>query len=280
VSSPNLLVSVSVADVRGRNSHTSELLTQAVMGVELELIRSTRDQNWQLVRLPDLTVGWIRSWSIIGTTKGRASSWLKSSAFQVESRSAAVREKPSLGSAVRCELVLGTRLPGADSGRKWLKIALPDSTEGWVERRQLATLPCRNPQPSSIVKTALRFMGVPYLWGGTTPWGCDCSGLVQTVYGYNGICLPRNSSEQLGATRAYPIEPGHENLKQGDLIFFGRSLKRITHVAISAGGSSFIHCRGSVRYGSLKRGELGYSLELSRLLRAATRPLLLSQKNS
>jgi SH3-like domain-containing protein len=273
MSGRKLLVSVSVADVRGHSSHSSELLTQAVLGVELEVIRSTSDDDWHLVRLPDGHAGWIRSWSAARVSGPELHKWKLGIAFQVGSRSIALREEPSPGSTVMCELVLGTRLPRLASRSGWIKTTLPDFTLGWVERSALELLPASLPTSSSIVRTALRFMGAPYLWGGTTPWGCDCSGLVQTVYSFNGVLLPRDAKDQLRATRESSVDAEAGRFEPGDLLFFGSSLSGISHVAISTGGLSFIHSRGCVRPGSLRRGELGYSLELSRLLRATTRPL-------
>jgi cell wall-associated NlpC family hydrolase len=270
-----LLVSVSVADVRGQSSHTSELLTQTILGVEVDVIRATRDRAWYLVRLPDSYVGWVRSWSVVPVSGSELLEWKGRMAFQVSSRSVQVRERPSHGSAVLCELVLGTRLPELARRGDWVKTTLPDSTQGWVELSglRLQSHPGPLPTPSSIIKTALRFLGAPYLWGGTTPWGCDCSGLVQSVYSFNGIELPRDARDQLRALTNCSVDIQTQRFQPGDLLFFGCSLTDISHVAISTGGSSFVHSHGCVKRGSLKKEEPGYSLEISRLLRAGTRPL-------
>jgi len=268
-----LLVSVSVADVRSQSSHTSELLTQAVLGVELDVIRATRDLAWYLVRLRDSYVGWVRSWSVVPVSGSELLDWKGRMAFHVDSRSVRVRERPTNRSAVLCELVLGTRLPKLASRGDWVKTTLPDSTQGWVEVSGLRPHPGPLPTASSIIKTAFRFMGAPYLWGGTTPWGCDCSGLVQSVYSFNGVELPRDARDQLRALEDCSVDIQSQRFQPGDLVFFGRKLTDISHVAISTGGSSFVHSHGCVRRGSLRREETGYSLEISRLLRAAARPL-------
>jgi len=279
MSARKLLVSVSVADVRGQCSHISELLTQVILGVGLEVIRTTRDRTWYLVRLPDNYVGWVRSWSVVPVSGVELLKWTARIEYQVNRRSIPLREAPSVNSLVLCELVLGTRLPKLASREDWVKTVLPDSGRGWVESSGVQSLPASLATSSAIIETAVCFMGAPYLWGGTTPWGCDCSGLVQTVYSFNGVSLPRDAQDQLRATRDCSVDIEVGRFQPADLLFFGRSLGHISHVGISTGGFSFIHSRGYVGRGSLKRGKLGHSLELSRLLRAVTRPLRQVKKN-
>ena len=90
-----------------------------------------------------------------------------------------------------------------------------------------------------IVKTAKRFIGVPYRWGGSSPdVGFDCSGLTMTVYRLNGLNLPRSSREQYRVGN--PIS--RSKLSQGDLVFFATSSgRRVSHVGIYTGGGKFIH---------------------------------------
>jgi cell wall-associated NlpC family hydrolase len=93
-----------------------------------------------------------------------------------------------------------------------------------------------------LIKTAGDFIGVPYLWGGTTPEnGFDCSGLVMAVYQLNGLALPRTSRDQYEA--GMPVEK--ERLKKGDLVFFAKGkTEPISHVGIYIGNDRFIHAPG------------------------------------
>jgi len=105
-----------------------------------------------------------------------------------------------------------------------------------------------------LVKTARDFIGIPYLWGGTSPEnGLDCSGLVLAVYQLNGLDLPRVSRDQFAA--GSPVE--RERMQKGDLVFFAKGKdKPISHVGIYIGNGRFIHAprRGqTIRVESLSR---------------------------
>jgi cell wall-associated NlpC family hydrolase len=93
-----------------------------------------------------------------------------------------------------------------------------------------------------LVKTTMRFIDTPYLWGGTSAdTGFDCSGLTMTVYQLNGLNLPRNSRRQFEA--GYPVH--RDNLLKGDLVFFSSNKwGTVTHVGVYAGNGQFIHAPG------------------------------------
>ena len=104
---------------------------------------------------------------------------------------------------------------------------------------------------NNIVKTAFRYRGVPYVFGGSTPSGFDCSGFVQYVFRRNGIKTPRMAHHQFYA--GTPIKKSQ--LRPGDLVFFETYTKGISHVGIYIGNSKFIHAssRGCVRVDSLNK---------------------------
>jgi gamma-D-glutamyl-L-lysine dipeptidyl-peptidase len=128
---------------------------------------------------------------------------------------------------------------------------LPDGRRGRIAGGSI--------RPASEVQAAARavaperwaldhFQGSPYLWGGVTPWGVDCSGLVQTTFAARGVTLPRDSSQQAGCGKA--IAP--DVTRPGDLLFFrGESSDGITHVAFAGEGDSLVHstlsCGGVLR---------------------------------
>src|SRR5262245_28344948 len=114
-------------------------------------------------------------------------------------------------------------------------------------------------------------LGTPYLWGGRTPHGFDCSGLVQQLLAEQGIVLPRDADDQYKKTRAR-LEL--TQLEMGDLLFFGRGTKRMEHVGLSLGGGYFVHARGAVRVNSIDPDNRFYDKALSAQVRGFGRTKL------
>lgn len=118
--------------------------------------------------------------------------------------------------------------------------------------------------PENLVSSAESFMGIPYLWGGTSAKGFDCSGFVKTVYFLNGLILDRDASQQFqnGLRISARRESFPDSLMAGDLMFFGSSRRgrpRASHVGMYIGNGEFIHCAGMVKVNSLDSTKLNYS---------------------
>jgi cell wall-associated NlpC family hydrolase len=97
-------------------------------------------------------------------------------------------------------------------------------------------------------------MGSPYLWGGASSKASDCSGFVKLVFYTQGIILARDASQQ--ARCGEPVDfSDRNNLRPGDLLFFGSSLQRVTHMGIYLGNGDFIHSSGMVRINSIDPGD-------------------------
>ncbi len=104
-----------------------------------------------------------------------------------------------------------------------------------------AALKGTKPTASAIIATAKKYIGVPYVWGGSTPSGFDCSGYVQYVFKAHGISLPRTSKEQYGVGTYV----SKANLKAGDLVFFNTEGSGVSHLGIYIGNNQFIHASSS-----------------------------------
>ncbi|MBN1505041.1 MAG: C40 family peptidase [Candidatus Eisenbacteria bacterium] len=268
-----VFVSVPVAELRRRPSHASELVTQAVLGETLTITARAPDRKWLRAIRWDGYRGWVRSWSVTRPSAAVLKAWDSDLPVQVGTRSAQVLAAPHSSATLVCELALGTRLPGLTRRGRWVETALPEGRTGWLTRSQLVAVPTAPSSPADVLKVARQFAGAPYLWGGITPWGCDCSGFVQTVFRCCGVPLPRDACDQLRALRAEVLGSSTGPFRPADLLFFGTSRKGVSHVAISTGGLRLLHAYGYVREGNLEDGRPDSVADLAGLLRVAARPL-------
>jgi hypothetical protein len=248
---PELLITASsVADFRKAPAHSSELVSQVVCGDALEPLKLEGD--WYLVRLEDGYIGWVRSWHVKEVSRGEFEAGRAAAGHRVRSNIIQIYQEPDEESLPVSDAVVGTRvrLERCDK-RGWRAVALPDDRHGFTKSRGIEAMP-RGHRISRehIISTGMRFLGIPYLWGGTTPKGFDCSGLMQRIFQLHGVSIPRDSDQQSVFGRAK--RAGHlDDLKTGDLLFFGRSASQISHVAMYLSNALFLHAHGQVRVASL-----------------------------
>jgi len=220
---PQALVNRGFADLHADPDPGSERIDQAHYGERLTLL--ARDDEWLYVQGPDHYFGWIWSENIdeVAPAERRI----------VGVVAADVRSAPTEAAPIIDRLPVAAPLAIQERAGDWLRV----SDDGWLAFRDtvdVSQLPNRFPRPSDILRTAECFLGVPYLWGGTTVEGLDCSGFSQLVYRLNGIALDRDADQQ--ATEGRPVGT---STRAGDLLFFGD--ERVTHVAIATSEKEFMH---------------------------------------
>ncbi len=240
-----LIINTTVANVYAEPAHDSAVTTQALLGESCEIIDVKND--WYHIRQWDDYTGWIYYFhGIVSDAKYMTNAIVQDLYGQIQNED---------GTTI-CNVVFGTMLYNKIVNKK-SKIILPDGREGFskVLIEEKAQIPNRN----NIIDIAKRFIGVPYLWGGKTPYGMDCSGLVQTVFKSVGIGLARNAFQQAEMLKNYRI--AKNELQAGDLLFFGEK-EKITHVAISLGGLNFINARGYVGVESIDEKNSQYNSKL------------------
>jgi len=158
-----------------------------------------------------------------------------------------VRSAPTDAAPVIDRLPVASPLAIQERSADWLRV----SSDGWVAFRDtvdVAQLPNRFPRPGDLIRTAECFLGVPYLWGGTTVEGLDCSGFTQLAYRLNGVVLDRDADQQTWEGRPVMAAP-----RAGDLLFFGDD--RVTHGAMATAEREFLHAPQSGAF--VERSALG-----------------------
>jgi cell wall-associated NlpC family hydrolase len=222
-----MIVRSAVAPVLREPNLRSEQVTQLVLGETARALETSSD--WYRVRTDlDSYEGWIHRgyvWPVdaAGDRRWRAvaTAWSDGAVARVN------------GSIVKLPLRARVGIHGRD-------VTLPEDTTGSLvagrvlpsmeARRRALTLP-----PERWATEA--FAGAPYEWGGVTPWGVDCSGLVQTTFLARGKVLPRDARDQAQAG----VEVPADRVQPGDLLFFSERADTVTHVAFAGPGDTLVH---------------------------------------
>jgi hypothetical protein len=259
------VITVSVANLRSKPAHPAELSTQALLGTPIRVLK--KEKGWYYVQLPDEYLGWMDD-GFEWMDASQYDAWKSRPKIIVTTEYAFTRESPAASSPVVSDVAIGCILALVRETGTQYEVAYPDGRRAYLAKADARPYPQWlsqiNETPEHVIATARRFMGVPYLWGGTSSKGFDCSGYTKTVFFLGGIMLPRDASQQVLVGE--PVDPGDQfqNVKAGDLLFFGfkateERKERVTHVGIYIGNSRFIHASGDVRVNSLRREDPDFS---------------------
>ncbi len=247
----------NVAAMYKEATRDCEQVSQAIMGQPVEIEKE--DGNWLYIRTWDTYHGWIESrWVQRGE-------WNPAQIATVVTQFSFAYKAPDAGSLHHTILVITGVMEALGTGQdrglatdsadekhhgKFTRVRLPDGREAWVPSSDVAITPAGDQVlplgaiGAELIKTGRRFLGVPYLWGGCSPFGIDCSGFVQLCYKLNGVQLLRDADIQAHDPRAIPVEKA--DLVAGDMVFFagGQDKTRITHIGMAIGDGTFIHSAG------------------------------------
>ena len=250
---PFYIVMIAIAPMRAEPDQRSEQVTQARLGEIVEFIEE--EDGWLKVKLEtDGYVGYISPDMVVGFEKEDIENWRSSDKFIFGELSSEILDASFKSANLIRTAHIGVKLPLISRKGSWIELKLPDSKTGWTHGRQFQTQEAGS--RTGIVETAQLFLGVPYLWGGRSAAGFDCSGFVQTVFELNGIDLPRDTGQQIKLGKE--IGKDYAEAQKGDLLFFSNSKGRVNHIGIYLEEGRFIHSSGMVKVNGLNSDDTLY----------------------
>ena len=297
------VVCMSVASFNCDGDFSAESGTQALMGMPVKILEQNDNGWYRCVNMEGYTA-WVIGRSVTAMNEQEYDEYMRKPKVIVNTKYTCIYREPSDNSLVVSDAVWGDILikggdavgahrengemhdgqgngnhngqgKGLHGGGKglhnnsWVHVAIADGREGYIRSSEAIGLDkwmsTAKPTPENIVETARQFTGYPYVWGGTSVKGIDCSGLAKTSYFLNGYVLRRDASQQcktgdsLDVAKYVSGEQTLENLKAlqpGDLLFFGRKATaekpaHVTHVGIYIGNGIMIHSSDIVRINTL-----------------------------
>jgi len=257
------LVNVSVCNLRPSPAHNTELISQALMGTPLKILKM--QSGWYFVQTPESYEGWVDSQAIHEMTLAEFEDWKKSDRIiYTEKYGDITGDTTSMH--IISDIVAGALIRVEGVGTGYYRVVLPDDSKGYIPSNDAALfdewLSVTIPAEENLGRCARLFTGIPYLWGGTSSKAFDCSGFIKTVYYLNGIILARDASQQFMYGIKISKEAYPDSLRVGDLMFFGHykdGKPRPTHVGMYIGDTEFIHASGRVKVNSLDSTRSNFS---------------------
>jgi cell wall-associated NlpC family hydrolase len=258
------IVTVSVADARMEAGYGSEMGTQLLLGMPLQI---EQQKGWWQIKTPEGYIVWVEKSAFVRMDKETFNQWISAKKVIFTDDYGFAYETPDERKQRTSDLVFGNLLKWEGETKKFFHVSYPDGRKAYVLKNQArlfdkwqASLQLSE---ENIVQTALALKGIPYTWGGTSVKVMDCSGFVKTVFLKNGIILRRDAWQQAETGIPVDISAGYDNLRPGDLMFFGKKAssetkEKIRHVAIYIGNKEFIHASGYIKINSLNPEKPNY----------------------
>jgi SH3-like domain-containing protein len=294
--------------------YESALETQELMGTVVEIVGESG--YWREIVSPQPYKAWTTEKTLVEMSPEQIQAYEQAPKYMFTGLYGQIFMEPSADSQTICDLVGGDVMRVSLRGKKavtkgkWAQVTLPSGRTGWVLKEDIRILGERvdirkddssdqfisAEKMEAIIASAHQLLGVPYLWGGMSAKGVDCSGLVRISAIMNDVLLPRNASQQIFC--GVPVEMSCDSdfwdenyrivfmtefieemkervkrLKRGDLVFFGTPAtdekpRRVTHVGIYLGGNRIIHSSHMVRINSLNPEDADYYENAHRLIAA------------
>ncbi len=228
---PRMHIATNLTGLYEKPTFSTPLLSELCYGTKLEILDEQGD--WVFTKQEDGYLGWVYKPYLTTGSAVQATHLVLISSY-------GLRMQPDRESEIVTRVMSGTGVVMEETRGEWARVVA--NKTGWMPLtflRALNALPTSlEEKRKALLRDATRMMGVPYLWGGTSSNGIDCSGFVRLLHQWVGVQIPRDADMQ--HTAAQPVEPPFEI---GDLLFFGEKNgeRHITHVGMSLGGWKIIH---------------------------------------
>jgi cell wall-associated NlpC family hydrolase len=229
------------------------LASQVLLGTTLKVL--DRERNWYMIQTPDNYIGWSDGSTFARITQNQFERYQGNKFLMFAKPYGFSYAKADENSQTISDLTWGNLLAVKDTLLDFYEVIYPDGRNAFVLKKEvIGHLEWKQTVTASeqnLVNAAFKMQGLPYLWGGTSWKGVDCSGFTRMIYQSNGILLPRDASQQVWSG----VEVAFDSLQVGDLLFFGEKAsteksERVVHVGMWLGNKEFIHSSGMVKISS------------------------------
>jgi gamma-D-glutamyl-L-lysine dipeptidyl-peptidase len=232
-----------VANMYSGPSEDKDVVSQAIFSTNVDVLEEKA--GWSRVRTPDEYTGWTPAAALLTSDRQYGGS---GRVAEISSLFAHLYREPSVTKraplmTVPFESRLEVVAEPENEKQRWIQVRLPEDRPAWVQRGDVS-FDGQKLTTAAMIDLARHFLGLPYTWGGTSSFGYDCSGFTQMLCRRRGINMPRDAQPQADWSGMQSVS-GTSELQPGDLLYFGKSDKKITHTGLYIGAGEFIHATTS-----------------------------------
>jgi hypothetical protein len=238
----------SVENMFRSATEDTDVVSQALLGDNVKVLKKEKNaqgEDWCQIETPDTYQGWVIASALRFLKPGEKPYASAGRIFVVSALLANTYREPDVTAHKPLKIApisAALEIVG-EKGERWLEVALPCGHRAWVQKGDgdIREAPWTWPRlpVADTVALSKRFLGINYLWGGTSPLGLDCSGFAQLIYKMSGVPILRDADIQMTKSGLAEVPKGQE--RAGDLIFFGGAVDRISHVGMMIDGEYFIN---------------------------------------